>query len=43
MSQTDRKIIKINSGTSKLECFNLNFEYDKTLQQVKREVRNRTF
>ena len=28
--------------TSKLERFNLGFEYNKTLQEVKREVRFRT-
>jgi len=29
-------------STSRLEQFSLGFEYDKTLQQVKREVRIRT-
>lgn len=30
------------NAVSQLERFNLGFEYDKTLQQVKREVRFRT-
>jgi hypothetical protein len=29
-------------GISRLDRFNLGFEYDKTLQQVKREMRIRT-
>ena len=33
---------KITNSTSKLERFTLGFEYDKTLQQVKQEVRIRT-
>jgi len=34
--------IKTTTTTSKLERFVLGFEYDKTLQQLKREVRVRT-
>ena len=31
-----------NSTSSQLERFNLGFEYDKTLQQVKNDVQMRT-
>lgn len=34
--------IHTTNTTSKLERFVLGFEYDKTLQQLKREVRTRT-
>ena len=34
--------IRITTTASKLERFVLGFEYDKTLQQLKREVRIRT-
>lgn len=34
--------IENHETTSKLERFTLGFEYDKTLQQLKREVRTRT-
>jgi len=34
--------IKTNQTTSKLEQFSLGFEYDKTLQQLKHDVRQRT-
>lgn len=34
--------IQANNSVSQLERFNLGFEYDKTLQQVKREMRIRT-
>ena len=34
--------IRTNHTTSKLERFVIGFEYDKTLQQLKREVRIRT-
>lgn len=39
---SDKKQIRNNDTTSKLERFNLGFEYDKTIQQVKNEVRIRT-
>lgn len=35
--------IQTLSTPSKLERFTLGFEYDKTLQEVKREVRIRTY
>lgn len=34
--------IESNQGTSVLERFSLGFEYNKTLQEIKREVRIRT-
>ncbi len=34
--------IQTTNPISKLESFNLGFEFDKTLQQVKRDVRFRT-
>ena len=34
--------IEINQKPSALDRFTLGFEYDKTLQEIKREVRNRT-
>jgi len=34
--------IKTPTSTSKLERFSLGFEYNKTLQQLKNEVRVRT-
>jgi len=34
--------IKTTTAESKLERFTLGFEYDKTLQQLKREMRVRT-
>ena len=34
--------IQITNTTSKLERFTLGFEYDKTLQELKREMRIRT-
>jgi hypothetical protein len=34
--------IRINHTASKLERFVIGFEYDKTLQQLKNEVRIRT-
>lgn len=34
--------IQTTHTASKLERFSLSFEYDKTIQQVKREVRIRT-
>ena len=34
--------IETNHSTSALERFSLSFEYDKTLQEIKREVRIRT-
>ena len=37
-----QQIQPINTTTSQLERFSLGFEYDKTLQQVKREMRIRT-
>lgn len=37
-----QQIQSANTTTSQLERFNLGFEYDKTLQQVKREMRIRT-
>ena len=30
-------------STSELEQFSLGFEYDKTIQEVRREVRSRTY
>jgi hypothetical protein len=40
MSQKEQ--IETHNTASKLERFVLGFEYDKTLQQLKREVRIRT-
>ena len=40
MNQSEQ--IKNKNTASKLERFSLGFEYDKTLEQVKREVRIRT-
>ena len=40
MSQKQQ--IRTINPTSKLESFSLGFEFDKTLQQVKRDVRFRT-
>ncbi len=37
------KQIQPTTTTSRLERFNLGFEYDKTLQEIKREVRLRTY
>ncbi len=34
--------IQVNSTASALERFNLDFEYNKTLQEVRRDVRRRT-
>ena len=34
--------IETSHSTSALERFSLSFEYDKTLQEIKREVRIRT-
>lgn len=34
--------IQVTENTSQLENFNLEFEYDKTLRQVKQEMRIRT-
>lgn len=34
--------IQVNDTVSQLERFNLGFEYDKTLRQVKNEMRIRT-
>jgi len=39
---TSKQQIQITNPISQLERFTLGFEYDKTLQQVKREVRVRT-
>jgi hypothetical protein len=38
----DNQQIKTTLTTSKLERFNIGFEYDKTLHQVKRDVYIRT-
>lgn len=38
-----QNIKAINNKTSQLERFSLGFEYDKTLQQVKHDIRIRTF
>lgn len=37
------KQIQPPQTASRLERFNLGFEYDKTLQEIKREVRLRTY
>ncbi|MEO6109409.1 MAG: hypothetical protein ABIP50_00135 [Candidatus Saccharimonadales bacterium] len=34
--------ITTNTNTSALDRFSLSFEYDKTLQEIKRDVRVRT-
>jgi hypothetical protein len=39
---TKQQQIQPVSSISQLERFTLGFEYDKTLQEVKREVRTRT-
>jgi len=39
---SDKQQIQPNNTSSSLEKFSLGFEYDKTLQQVKRDVRIRT-
>jgi hypothetical protein len=38
----NKQQIQTSNTISQLERFNLGFEYNKTLQQVKREVRIRT-
>ena len=38
----NKQQIQTTSSISQLERFSIGFEYDKTLQQVKREVRVRT-
>ena len=38
----NKQQIQPTNTTSQLERFSLGFEYDKTLQQVKREMRIRT-
>lgn len=38
----DKQQIKISQKKSQLERFTLDFEYDKTLRDIKREVRHRT-
>lgn len=38
----DKQQVKSRRKVSELERFNLGFEYDKTLQEIKREVRHRT-
>jgi len=39
---SSKQQIKSNKTMSQLERFSLGFEYDKTLQQVKREMKIRT-
>ncbi len=39
---SNKQQIQRDSTISQLERFNLSFEYNKTLQQVKQEVRIRT-
>jgi len=38
----DQQIKTNTTKTSKLDLFSLDFEYDKTIQQIKRDVRVRT-
>ena len=39
---SSKQQIQSTTTTSQLERFSIGFEYDKTLQQVKREMRIRT-
>ncbi|MFZ1250382.1 MAG: hypothetical protein WAR37_02970 [Candidatus Microsaccharimonas sp.] len=40
--KTNNTIVTVPQKTSSLDKFSLGFEYNKTLQEIKREVRQRT-